>query len=241
MNKEIIVLIAFAFFGFLAIFSFIQAQSYTKTTSSTPTYEGNQCSPDQALYAWIWSLPPTGVCPPYVNNLIVGSNGVLYQKSFVSDTDTGCCYFSDKNPVEVLLPGILIGMIDKSTPTINDLNEKPYSTVNNYIKYIVPVCDTNAYCVEYSLVSRAGSKGTYKVVKFQDPAAADTQSINEVQSAELIVTNISGKYTLQQVYVGGKLVYPSNSQNPQTTSQGIQDIISTFPNAIFPIPGTRPS
>lgn len=233
-----IVLFIVAFFGLLSIFSYIQAQSYITTSTSTPDYPGNECSPDQVLYAWIWNLPPNGICPPYVNNLLV-SNGILYQRAFISNNESGCCYFSQGDDALVSLvplPSILIGMT-QGKPTDNDLNQKPYTTVGNSIKYIVPYCDTNGYCIEYGLVSVSGNKGTYKVVKFGVPYIDDSQSYEDIQSAEIIVlSNLNGTFTLQGIYVGGNIV-GSGSGSP-----AIETIRQTFSNGlIFPIPGERPS
>lgn len=112
------------------------------------------CSPEQTLEAYIYGYPNKAGCPPWTNDLLVGTDYRLYLRDFVVSPE--CCYFSsDPNDRNIITKPRLC--VAKSNPlefSLQDLNANPYQTNGQQVSFTVPACNGVAEC--FSLVLNNG-------------------------------------------------------------------------------------
>ena len=167
--------ILFFFFGIVGLYYWNLRLNVRQLSSNVPDPATVVCSESSILDAWIFNYGQIPACPAFTNNFVVaGAQRTLYEKDFITDTGTTCCYYSndvDKR-TEVDFPWIIIGNLANRTFTLGELNDKIYKTVGQTVYYNVSVCDNNATCLGMVRVGLAdmeefGRVGLYKIYKFR--------------------------------------------------------------------------
>lgn len=210
----LIVLILFAIASLIAVISLFNLQTLPPNDIFPPPASDIQCSPDQVLTAWIWNTPSNGICPDYTNQLVV-SSGNLYERQFMIDPNTGCCWFSKDESQRLLVPNayILTGSKTSKSYTDDQLNQKPYAVIGNTIVYVVPFCDNDDDCFEMLLVGMSGNIGAYKISKYYDVSdISDPATIDYIQNSVFYISN-DGQ-TLLDIQYKGQSIYTGCSVPP---------------------------
>ena len=193
--------ILFFFFGFVGLYYWNKRINIQQDSNNAPDPATVVCSKGSILDAWIFSYGQRPACPAFTNNFVVaGAQRTLYEKDFITDTGTTCCYFSNDatERTEIDFPWIIIGNLANKTFTLGELNDKIYRTNGSTIYYSVPVCDNNSSClgmvrVGLSEMEGFGLVGLYKIYKFRSEriieyVGEDQVAIPDDRSTQIALT-----------------------------------------------------
>lgn len=172
------------------------------------------CSKSSVLEAWQFGYGQKPLCPAFTNNFVVaGQQRTLYEKTFITDTGTTCCYFSNDRTerTEVDFPWIIIGNVTRSSSyTLSELNDKIYRIgPDSQIIYYVPVCDGTPSClgmVRVGLSELDGETvGLYKIYRFRGERFIEFVGTDPVDIPDDISTQIAINATIV-IAAGGKTI-----------------------------------
>lgn len=165
----ILTFIVLVVFLILFILSYLKLRILPNPDTLPPDPNLVACSEDDILEAWIRGYPNRETCPPFTNNYVIGNDFNMYEKFFMVDVQTQCCWYSNETAQREIFanPWICNGYTS-TVPTPNELNLRPYYYDGRQTLYINPSCDDDPNCIA---LIRAGldnqGSGVYKVSKFR--------------------------------------------------------------------------
>lgn len=154
----ILIFIMIIVLAILFTLSYFKLGALPPPSSLSPDPNTVYCSEDDVLQAWIMGYSNRESCPEFTNNFVVNNDYNLYEKYFLVDPTSQCCWYSNDADQRTLIsePWVCNGYMYKPTP--NELNLKPYWYNGQAILYINPTCDDDPDCI--SMVRAGVADGT---------------------------------------------------------------------------------
>jgi hypothetical protein len=205
MILSLIIFCIFILSLLLTVIAYNRYISVSSTTTYPTTTTSVQCDPSSLLFAWVQGISSSASCPSFVNQLVV-DEAVLYERYFLVDPETQCCWFStlDTQRTSISNPYILAASKTAKVYPDSTLNENPYLIIApNTVSTNVAFCNNDQDCILLALVGEENGVGVYKIVKYSDTSNVyDPNSLNFIQAALFYISN-NGE-TLDQVLVNGQ-------------------------------------
>lgn len=219
-----------------------------------------QCNPNDVLQAWIENTPNRPVCPSFTNNYVIAGDDIqMFEKAFIADPQTGCCYFSNNSSQATYFPNpwICIGTTTETVFTLNQLNEDPYGFNNNQVVFLIPPCEgIEDDCVGLIQYGTSGNNGLYKLFLFEGtpsnlppvtPVPPNQTNFSQASFQDFVFVVSPDCLSLIQISIGGTVI--AEQQNgliqlivsPSAVPSFIPDTIKIFQSGRFyPIAGANP-
>lgn len=151
----------------LFLVSFFRLRSVPPSSETFPDPNIVACSEDAILEAWIHNIPNKQSCPPFTNNYVIGEGYHMYEKDFLVDGESGCCWYSNDIEDRKLFPHPWICNGSDRVFSLNELNTRPYFYDGITVLYPNPTCDTDPACISLIRVGSVEDAGIYKATKFR--------------------------------------------------------------------------